>query len=183
MKTGFKSSSQQNNQKKYLFLPFALAPRRCKSSQQISLMSKYWHQTPHWIKLITNIPSLYLSFAPWLVYILFPKPGQKHFFFWMDRFFIKYFPPILFGREHLNCYHLSADDDCCWLLLVPVFPRCFCLNVRAGITQDPVRPGLKWGQTVKKSCAGVLGDLHATPGSAKVSLFASKHNSQCVFLV
>lgn len=126
-------------------------------------MSKYWHQTPHWIKSITNVPSLHRSFAPWLFYRYFPEPGQRLFFFWMDRFFIRYFP-----GSFSNCNHLSADDGCRWLPRIPVFPRCFCLNVFAGIAQDLVRPRLKWGQTMEKltavlACSQTYMSLLAVP--------------------
>lgn len=60
-------------------------------------------------------------FAPRLFYTSLAEPGQKLLFFWMDRFFHQIFPPVLFGRGH-NCNHLSADDDGCWFLRVPVFP-------------------------------------------------------------
>lgn len=103
-------------------------------------MSKYWHRTPHWIKSIQMFHLCTYS-------LLMSRAKSSSFFLNGQIFYFHFISSVLFGRGHLNCNHLSADADCCWLLLVPMFPF---LNVHAGIKQDLVRPRFKSGQKVEK---------------------------------
>lgn len=80
----FKTSLEQTNQKGYVFLPFALALTRHKASREI-----HWCQSPGIKSSPDQMDNKCFTSVPVLCSV-----ASFQIIFWMDSFFIRYFPPL-----------------------------------------------------------------------------------------